>query len=151
MKGYILSIAGAVLLSALITILSPSGKMGKFLKGATKLVILFVMVSPLANFLTQGSFDWSAGEIGTDEAYLSYCADLAADGDEEAIAAYLAEEYGIEAAVTVTVRADETFSYEKITVEWENAGIFDRDEHIHISEEIESALKAKYGCEAEVI
>ena len=38
MKAYILSIAGVVLLSAVITIIAPSGKMGKFLRGAVKLV-----------------------------------------------------------------------------------------------------------------
>ena len=43
MKAYILSIAGVVLLAAVITIIAPGGKMGKFLKGAVKLVILFVM------------------------------------------------------------------------------------------------------------
>ena len=47
MKAYILSIAGAVLLSAVITIISPSGKMGKFIKGTSKLLILVIMLAPV--------------------------------------------------------------------------------------------------------
>ena len=44
MKAYVLSIAGIVLVIAAVTIISPSGKMGKFIKGAGRLFILAVMV-----------------------------------------------------------------------------------------------------------
>ena len=50
MKAYVLSIAGIVLVIAAVTIISPSGKMGKFIKGAGRLFILAVMVAPFATF-----------------------------------------------------------------------------------------------------
>ena len=150
MKAYILSIAGVVLLSAVITIIAPSGKMGKFLRGAAKLVILFVMVSPIAAFFADGKFSFETSSVSLDEGYLGYCAEQFSEEDETAIAAYLYEEYGVRADVDVLRRADEDFSYEKISVEITDFGIIGQDEHIHMIDEIGEALETRYGCRAEV-
>lgn len=150
MKAYILSIAGVVLLSAVITIIAPGGKMGKFLRGAVKLVILFVMVSPIAVFFTEGEFSFGTVSVTMDDEYLGYCAEQFAAEDEASIAEYLYEEYGVRADVDVTRLADESFSYEKISVEITDFGIIGQDEHIHMIDEIENALETRYGCRAEV-
>ncbi len=150
MKAYILSIAGVVLLAAVITIIAPGGKMGKFLKGAVKLVILFVMVSPLVSIFSEGEFAFETAQIGTDEEYLAHCADQLSEEDEAAIIGYLSEEYGVTAEAQVNRRADGEFSYEKILIKITDFGIIGQDEHIHISEEIEKMLEARYGCDAEV-
>ena len=151
MKAYILSIAGVVLLTAVITIIAPGGKMGKVLKGAAKLVILFVMVSPLASVFTEGSLSFESVSVGTDEGYLEYCAGELAGEDEKAIAQWLSEEYGLTASAEVSRLADATFSYEKIEVKITDFGINGQDEHIHISEQIEKTLEERYGCDAEVV
>ena len=150
MKAYILSIAGVVLLAAVITIIAPGGKMGKFLKGAVKLVILFVMVSPLASIFSEGKFAFETAQIGIDEDYLAHCAELLAEEDEAAIIGYLSEEYGVTAEAQVSRRADGEFSYEKILIKITDFGIIGQDEHIHIIEEIEKKLETRYGCDAEV-
>lgn len=150
MKAYILSIAGVVLLTAVITIIAPGGKMGKFLKGATKLVILFVMVSPLASWVTEGDLSFQTASIGMDEEYLAHCADRLALSDGAAIGSWLSEEYGVTADVQVSRLADETFSYEKIIVKITDFGINGQDEHIHIIEEVDRVLEERYGCDAEV-
>ena len=150
MKVYILSIAGVVLLTAVITIIAPGGKMGKFLKGATKLVILFVMVSPLASWVTEGDLSFQTASIGMDEEYLAHCADRLALSDEATIGSWLSEEYGVTADVQVSRLADETFSYEKIIVKITDFGINGQDEHIHIIEEVDGVLEERYGCDAEV-
>ena len=74
MTGYILSIAGVVLLSALVAMIAPSGKMGEFLKGVTKLVTLFILLAPIGKLAAGDEFIFSVGKIETDEAYLAYCA-----------------------------------------------------------------------------
>ena len=72
MKAYILSIVGVILLTAVITIIAPHGKMEKFLKGTAKLVVLSALIAPIAGFLTEKAPSLSAAEIGTDTAYLEY-------------------------------------------------------------------------------
>lgn len=151
MKGYILTIAGVVLFSAVITILAPNGKMGVFLKGMSKLVVLCALVAPIAQFFSGGTTVPEGNLPAVDTSYLAFCADQCAKEDEETIEKYLYEEYGAETDVVVWRNADATFSYEKISVEILNAGIFDLDEHIHISEEIERELETLYGCTAEVV
>lgn len=151
MKAYILSIVGVILLTAVITIIAPHGKMEKFLKGTAKLVVLSALIAPIAGFLTEKAPSLSTAEIGTDTAYLEYCAECYADADERAIKKFLEEEYSVAAEVVVTRNADATFSYEKITVRMENEGISGQDGNINISEEIESVLEARYGCNTEVI
>lgn len=152
MKAYILSVVGAVLLSAVIAVIAPSGKTGKFLRGATRLVTLFVLLSPLKELL--GGTPLSVGSsssLQADEEYLSYCARELAAEDEQAIGAWIREEYGAESVVRVERNADATFSYQKIQVTILDFGIYEQDEHIHISEQIENALETRYGCEAEVM
>ena len=69
MKAYILAIAGAVLLSAVVAVIAPSGKMGKFVRGITKLFILLVMLSPLVSFLLKGAtFDFGTDALAEDTA-----------------------------------------------------------------------------------
>ncbi len=150
MKAYILSIAGAVLLSAVITVIAPGGRMGKFLRGAVNLVILVVMAAPLtALFRGEGEM-LGAGSIAYDEGYLAYCAETLSAEDEAALCVFLQEEYGVTARAQVVRRAEAGFAYEKIYVEILDFGIIGQDEHIYMTEQIESALEECYGCAAEV-
>ena len=150
MQSYILAIVGIVLLTAVITIIAPSGKMGKFLKGATKLAILFIMLMPIRSLLAEESFAVSGENIAQDDEYLAYCARELAAEDAAAIMVRMEEEYGIEASVRVERNTDATFSYQKITVLISDFGISDEDEHIYMIEKIEAELEAYYNCDAEV-
>ena len=60
------------------------------------------------------------------------------------------EEYGVTARAQVERRAEAGFAYEKIYVEILDFGIIGQDEHIYMTEQIESALEERYGCAAEV-
>ena len=88
MKAYVLSIAGIVLVIAAVTIISPSGKMGKFIKGAGRLFILAVMVAPFATFFGEKKDTFfHTEEINTDENYLLHCVQILSEQDEEEITA----------------------------------------------------------------
>ena len=50
MKEWILSIVVMVLLTTIITIICPEGKLGKMVKGIFSLIILLVIINPLLNF-----------------------------------------------------------------------------------------------------
>ena len=150
MKTYILAIIGVVLLSAVVTIIVPGGKMGRFLKGATKLAILFVMLLPLRAVLSGDAISVSGGNMALDESYLEHCAKALSAEDAASIVLHLEEQYGVTAAVKVERNADATFSYEKIVVHISDFGISDEDEHIYMIEKIEAELEAYYNCDAEV-
>ncbi len=150
MKAYILAVAGAVLFSAVVAMIAPSGKMGKFIRGASKLLILVALLAPVAALVQERSFSLSEGDpVPTDASYLEAQAKIASQREGEEISAFLAEEYGISARAEVEYDA-QTFSRKKVAVKISDFGIIGQDEHIDTMGKIERELEAKYGCEAEV-
>ena len=147
MQAYILSIAGIVLISAVVSMIAPSGKMGKFVRGTTKLMILLVMLSPLISWLGgKTELSLSSSAIDTDEKYLERCISLMEEGDAREISAYLLSEYGVTAEIA-TERSPDAFRLQKITVNVMDFGIIGQDGHINILTRIGEALEARYGCE----
>lgn len=56
---YILSVAGVVILTVLVEIVLPSGKMNKYVKGILAVFMVFVIVNPIINFVKKGiNFDF---------------------------------------------------------------------------------------------
>lgn len=151
MKAYVLSIAGIVLVIAAISIISPSGKMGKFIKGTGRLFILVVMVAPFATlFGDKKDSLFLTEEISTDESYLVRCAEILSEEDEKEISAYLNETFSITAEVKV-FRSDTTgFPREKIEAKITDFGIIGQGGHIDKTEDVQKALEERYGCEAVV-
>lgn len=150
MKAYVLAIAGAVLLSAVVTMIAPVGKMGKFIKGTTKLLILVVMLSPLVSWVGSRSFTFRSAKIQTDQQYIDGCVSMLQARDEEEISAFLNTEFGVTAVVQTEREESGTFSLKKITVNITDFGIYGQDVHINMISEIQGALEEKYGCLAEV-
>lgn len=149
MKSYILSIAGVILISALISILAPSGRMGKFVKGMTKLFILVVLISPFAKMAGGDPLSFRTGKIGQDENFLAAYTELLCRRDEEDIARFLKEKYDASGEIVVSRKSDD-FSYEKISVAVTDFGINDGESHIDILSQIEEALLDRYDCGVEV-
>ncbi|MDE7296295.1 MAG: stage III sporulation protein AF [Clostridia bacterium] len=150
MKEYILSVAGIILLSAVITVILPSGKMGKFIKGAMKLFTLVVLVSPFVKNWDKGTSFYPEANVSMDGQYLSHCAATLAEADEKAITQELSQTYSVTAEVEVERRAEAKFPLEKISVKITDFGIIGQDEHIHIMNLIQENVTQQYGCETEV-
>lgn len=147
--GYILSIAGIVLLSAVISVIAPGGKMGKFVKGMTRLFIFVVLVAPFVKLVRDPEALLPSAEIGVDRGYLSVYTDMLSRADEREIAALLRAEFGVEAEVSVS-RSFDDLSYEKIIVRIFDLGINGDEAHIDILSAIGERLEKIYGCKAEV-
>lgn len=148
MKAYVLSVAGAVLISAVLTIISPAGKMGKFVKGMTKLFILLILLSPLISAFRGGLS--SAADVGTDKGYLYYCEEVMKREDAENISGLLFREFGITAEVATRRTAGE-LTPEKINVKITDFGIIGQDGHIDTMKRVQAYLADRYGCEVEVL
>ena len=150
MKGYVLAIAGVVLISAVVSVIAPGGKMGKFVKGIAKIFLLAVLVSPFTSFVAGKGFDFSAGSVGTDAGYLEACAEKLSEADEERIGAYLSEEYGLTAEAEVTRSPAAPFPHEKIRIKILDFGIYGQEGNIDIIESVQAVLNETYGCPTEV-
>ena len=151
MRAYVLSIAGIVLVIAAISIISPSGKMGKFIKGTSRLFILVVMVAPFAGFLTEKRETFFyPDEIAVDSSYLSHCAELLSEEDAKEISAYLVKEFSVTAQVKVVRSESAPFPREKIEAKIIDFGINGQGGHIDNAENVREALEERYGCKAVV-
>lgn len=149
MKGYILSVVGVILIAAAVSIVAPSGKMGKFVKGMTKLFILVILVAPFAGVIADKTEIGQTARVETDEKYLSAALAMMEEGDEREIAAWIEETYGAAAEVEVS-RSSDGFSHEKIAVRVVDFGINGENTHIDILTEIREKLTKRYGNVVEV-
>lgn len=150
MKEYILSIAGVVLLSAVVAVIAPNGKMGKFVKGTVKLIGLIILITPFVSLFRGEGFAFISEKIVLDSAYIQNSVDLMSDADAREITGYLKAEYGVVAEVECERDSDSRFSVKTLRVKIVDFGIIDEDEHIDILSSIRSDLKKRYCCEAEV-
>lgn len=151
MNAYILSIAGIVLVISAVSIISPNGKMGKFIKGTGRLFILVVMVAPFATFFTdKKSSLFLSEEITTDDNYLQRCVEILSEEDEKEISAYLKDTFSISAEVQVFRSGENGFPREKIEAKIIDFGIIGQGGHIDKTKDVQRALEERYGCEAVV-
>lgn len=151
MSGYILAVAGAVLLSAAISVILPGGKMGGFLKGMSRLAVFAVLVAPLVGIASKREFRFVSSDVGTDEGYLTACARLLSERDEENISSFLEETFSLAASATVTRSSAENFPLTKIIVNISADGIIGQDAHIDMADCIKAALAEKYGCGEQLV
>ncbi len=150
MKAYLLTLTGAILLSAIVSVLLPDGKMGRFLKGMTRLFVFSIVVVPLVSLFHEKKFDFSTGETAMDAAYLETCAELLERADEREIEGYLLGEYGLESEAEMSRKPTGDFGREKVRVKLFFEGIFEPEAHIDMMTEIKNVLEKNFGCLAEV-
>ncbi len=150
MKAYILSIAGVVLIAAVVTVIAPNGKMGRFIKGTTRLFLLVIMIAPVIRWVGGGKPVFAERELPTDDAYLASCAQMLEKRDEAEIAAYLRDEFALTAQIDAERATSAYFPLQKISAILTLPGIIGEDERIHILTSVETALKERYGCTVEV-
>ena len=105
MEGYILAVCGAVILSALVTILLPEGKTGKFINGMLRVFCVAVMLVPLygmfekfgAPSLPEGGSD----EVALDESFMERVFSEQALAQAEALEKSLSEDPGISVSAEI--------------------------------------------------
>lgn len=151
MKTYILSIAGLILVTAVVAVIVPSGKMGKFIRGILKTVTLAVLLAPFVNWAGGGEFSFEGGSLDVDSAYLERCADMISESDEREISLYLKSDFDVTSEVSVERDTNSPFSVKKLHIKISDFGINGEGEHINIVSKIKAALETKYGCVAEVV
>lgn len=145
MKEYILAVCGSVVISALITLLLPEGKMGKFIGGILKLFCLLVMLMPLFQMFEKyrpwdGEVETS-GECEPDENFLMQAFKLQAEMREREIEEEIAKEFSVDVdAELLWEYADYACNVTEIKIKIEDFGIYEENEHIFVIQQIEKYL-----------
>ena len=155
MDTYILSVCGAVILSAVAAMLLPEGRLGKFIGGILKIFCLLIIVLPLPSMLEgilpeKEDTDVSA-ETPLDETFLNKMFSLQMERQEQLIDERLEGEYGIVVSSQIVW---ELVGYEceikQIEIGIEDFGIYGKDEHIFVIEQVKNTVFAMYGEEVVV-
>ena len=106
MSGYVLTVLGTVLLSAVVACVIPNGKTAVLIKSVTKLLCIFAIISPILNYFQKGldgifEENLNKSVINTDDTYIDYCSKKAIEGAEETLEKRLLDEYGVSASVAL--------------------------------------------------
>lgn len=158
MSGYLLSVIGIVLISAVLTALCPNGKTSATIKGVTRLACVLAITAPILRFFKTGTWknlentssDFAQTVIEVDVDFIQYYSEIRIKENERALERKLLQEYGISAVVTFawSLEEQEEKGYafqqvhiQKITVETtETVGEEQR-------KELQANMSEEYGCE----
>ncbi len=130
MSGYVLSVIGIILISAILTAVLPSGKTSSVIKGVTRLACVLVIVMPILVFFQSGEWkigktffpgDFSESVIQTDETFIQYYSEMRVREAERKLEEALFEEFSVNVNVTLRweIETSEYASYyedEKIKI-----------------------------------
>ena len=158
MQAYILGVCGAVIISALVTVLLPAGKLGKFINGILKIFCVLVMLVPLFTLLT----DWKDGDFGSsdngedvtvelDDELLDYAFSLRAEKEEDDWKKYIEAEFGVVVSVHILwTYAEYAYNVTELQIKIENFGIYGEDEHIFVIEQVKNRISELTSAEVAV-
>ena len=156
MSAYILSVCGAVVLSSLVTIILPEGKIGKFINGILKIFCVFVMLVPLVNWVSDLRFNppenSANSSVSLDEDYLHYFYEKQSEAVSIDIQKSVEKKFNIEVNVVTEWKKEEyVFSIRKVRVKIKNFGMYGNDEHIIVVEQIKTWISETIKLDREDI
>jgi len=104
MNGYILSVIGVVLVSALLTAILPDGKTNGIIKSVTKVACVFTIVAPIIEYFGENKSlkpeeIFTETVINGDVNFIDYCSKISVENAKEELEKALKEE--IQTEITV--------------------------------------------------
>ena len=126
MNGYLLSVIGTILLSALLTAILPNGKTSAVIKAITKLACLLVIISPVFSYIQaetgtsngNSSKNLSQSVIQTDEAFITYYSEMRIQNAQAQLESEIKEKFGLDCRVVFNWKYDkENIRIIKLTVQ----------------------------------
>ena len=114
MNGYLLAIIGTVILSALLTAITPEGKSSGVIKGVCKLVCVLAIIAPVLEYLQgkNGSgkiFEtfFSESGITADEDVIKYYSELKVSQAESYLEKELSKEFDLQTEIVYSWQEDD--------------------------------------------
>ena len=126
MNGYLLSVIGTILLSALLTAILPNGKTSAVIKAMTKLACLLVIISPVFSYIQaetgtsnrNSSKNLSQSVIQTDEAFITYYSEMRIQNAQAQLESEIKEKFDFDCKVVFAWEYDkENIRIIKLTVQ----------------------------------
>lgn len=112
MSGYLLSVIGAVILSAIMVAILPEGKTSGIIKAVSRLVCILAIISPVLKFFQSGTLTFAEGEnsegiftqtvIESENAFIEYYSERRIRETESALETEIHEKYGADVEVTLS-------------------------------------------------
>ena len=109
LKGYLLSIVGVVLLSAILTAILPEGKTAGLLKSVMRMACVLAIISPILSFFRQENSVFAAFEnsfsdftktgIDTEETFIHYHSEMRIVETEKALEQEIFEAFSVKSEV----------------------------------------------------
>ncbi len=148
MSNWVLSVASIVILSCIITMLLPEGKLSKYIKTVFGIVVILVMVQPVLNIKSSElNFDlfYEREQIVFQKDYLLFASSEKIKGLEENCEKILDEKGFNNVKVSINYNTDELGQayIEKVILDFNKEVIISDKKHIDIIEDIISPI-SKY-------
>ncbi len=145
MKNWIISLGTIIILSSLITIILPEGKLNKFIKCYLSLIIMIVIIQPITsikslNFSFENVFQENQIELQYD--YLEYVANVRINNYIDNCKK-IAKDVGVDGLIVeIMYEIDENneIILNNILLNFKNSVIISDKEHIDIIEEVKTSI-----------
>lgn len=145
MKNWIISLGTIIILSSLITIILPEGKLNKFIKCYLSLIIMIVIIQPITsikslNFNFENVFQENQIELQYD--YLEYVANIRINNYIDNCKK-IAKDVGVDGLIVeIMYEIDENneIILNNILLNFKNSVIISDKEHIDIIEEVKTSI-----------
>lgn len=145
MKNWIISLGTIIILSSLITIILPEGKLNKFIKCYLSLIIMIVIIQPITsikslNFCFENIFQGNQIELQYD--YLEYVANIRINNYIDNCKK-IAKDVGVDGLIVeIMYEIDENneIIFNNVLLNFKNSVIISDKEHIDIIEEVKTSI-----------
>ena len=145
MKNWIISLGTIIILSSLITIILPEGKLNKFIKCYLSLIIMIVIIQPITsikslNFNFENVFQENQIELQYD--YLEYVANIRINNYIDNCKK-IAKDVGVDGLIVeIMYEIDENneIIFNNVLLNFKNSVIISDKEHIDIIEEVKTSI-----------
>jgi hypothetical protein len=125
LNGYLLSIAGVVILSAILSSILPIGKTSGLIKLVMRMACILAIISPIITFFYTGSLSlsgvkksdviFSQSVIEQERAFIHYHSEMRISETEKALEKEIFEQFSVESDVVLSWEFEADYDVIKIT------------------------------------
>ena len=156
MKAWILSVSAVVMITAIITLVLPEGKIGKYIKSIFSLFIIFTIIKPLF-YIKESEFDYKnifyQNNIELQYDFIEYVSQEKINEYEKQCLKIL-ENSGIQKSllkISYSLEVDSKIKIEQVTINLKNSVIISDKEHIDIIKESKQNIASYLNIKEDLV
>ena len=156
MKAWILSVSAVVMITAIITLVLPEAKIGKYIKSIFSLFIIFTIIKPLF-YIKESEFDYKnifyQNNIELQYDFIEYVSQEKINEYEKQCLKIL-ENSGIQKSllkISYSLEVDSKIKIEQVTINLKNSVIISDKEHIDIIKESKQNIASYLNIKEDLV